>query len=448
VYITQGRQLIRKCVGLELLICFHLVACCISLVFISKIYPEYHILYNAAGLLSAVAIIAAFASISIFFLFAEFSFGYFVGFYFYTMIAGYLWLNYFSEFNYNHRLTGLSAAASAVAFLLPALFVRAPLGQIWALSPEAFDRLLNVILLLAVAIVAAGAAYNFRFVALDNDTYAFRETLKFPRILSYLMGIMHSTLLPFAFACLVERKSFWRAGAVLTLLLLFFPITLTKLTLFSSAWIVVMALLSKFFEAKIAVVLSLFAPLVVGIILFALFKSGAIPNEAAMPYFTLINFRMIAIPSMAMDYYNEFFSKHDLTYFCQIQVLKPFVLCPYQDPLAMVIYKAFGIGGNFNASLFATEGIASVGPTFAPITALASGLVIALGNRLSATLPPRFVLTSGAILPHVLLNVPLTVSLLTHGAAVLFLLWYITPRVIFGPHGEQPDYSKAGLKPG
>jgi hypothetical protein len=438
---AQRRQLIRKNVALELLICFYLVACCISLVCISKIYPEYHILYNPAGLLSVVAIIVAFASISIFFVFAEFSFGYFVGFYFYTMIAGYLWLNYFSEFNYDHRLTGLSAAASAVAFLLPALFIRAPLKQIWVPSPEAFDRILNVILVLAVAMVAAGAAYNFKFVTLDDDMYAFRETLKYPRILSYLTGIMQSAVLPFAFACLVERKSFWRAGAVLILLLLFFPITLTKLAVFSSAWIVFMALLSEVFEAKIAVVLSLFAPLVVGIILFALFKSGAIPNEAAIPYFTLINLRMIAVPSMAMDYYNEFFSKHDVTHFCQIQLLKPFVFCPYQEPIAIVIYKAFGIGGNFNASLFATEGIASVGATFAPITALGSGLVIALGNRLSSTLPPRFILTSGAILPLVLLNVPLTVTLLTHGATILFLLWYITPRAIFEPQAEQPDCS-------
>jgi tellurite resistance protein TehA-like permease len=92
--------------------------------------------------------------------------------------------------------------------------------------------------------------------------------------------------------------------------------------------------------------------------------------------------------------------------------------------------KAYDLG-NFNASLFATEGIASVGLLLAPISVMGCGLVITLGNRLSAGLPSRFVLMSGALLPQILLNVPLTVALLTHGLAILFLLWYVMPRTIF-----------------
>jgi hypothetical protein len=48
-----------------------------------------------------------------------------------------------------------------------------------------------------------------------------------------------------------------------------------------------------------------------------------------------------------------------------------------------------------------------------PITALASGLVIAMGNRLSAGLQPQFILISGAAPAQALLNVPLTAMLLT-----------------------------------
>ncbi len=428
---TDGHQSILKRVELGLLVCFHIAAFCISLVCVSRILPEYHIFYNPSGLPMAIAVILAFALVSIVFVHAEFSIGYFVGFYFYAMVAGYLWLNCFSEFNYNHRLTGLSAAASAVAFLLPALFIRSPLRPIWVLSSGALDRLLSGILLLAIATVVAGAAYNFRFVTLETDIYAFRDMLQIPAILRYLIGITLSALLPFAFACFVERKNSVRAGAVLILLLLFYPITLSKLAFFSPAWILAITLLSKLFEARIVAILSLFAPLVVGVILFVLLQSGAIPDKAATPYFLLVNFRMITIPSMAMDYYNDFFSRNDLTLFCQIQLLKPFVSCPYHEPLSIVIYKAFGIGGNFNASLFATEGIASVGAVWAPVSIFACGLVIALGNRMSSGLPPRFVLVSGAMLPNILLNVPLTITLLTHGAAVLFLLWYLTPRTMF-----------------
>ncbi len=117
-------------------------------------------------------------------------------------------------------------------------------------------------------------------------------------------------------------------------------------------------------------------------------------------------------------------------HFCQINVLKRFVDCPYNEQLSVVMSKAYDQGA-FNASLFATEGIASVGPMLAPLSALGCGLVIALANRLSSGLSPKFVLLSGGMLPQVFLNVPLSTTLLTNGAAFLFLLWYVTPRTMF-----------------
>jgi hypothetical protein len=110
--------------------------------------------------------------------------------------------------------------------------------------------------------------------------------------------------------------------------------------------------------------------------------------------------------------------------------------CHYPDQLSVVMQRAYGLG-YFNASLFATEGIASVGPLFAPVSVFVCGLAIGLANRLSAGLPPRFILTSGALIPQVMLNVPFSVTLATHGAALLFLLWYLTPRTIFEPNSEQ-----------
>ena len=123
----------------------------------------------------------------------------------------------------------------------------------------------------------------------------------------------------------------------------------------------------------------------------------------------------MAVPSVAMDVYNHYFSTTISHIFAKYRFLKPIMACPYQDQLSVVMEKAYGLG-NFNASLFATEGIASVAAAVAPLAALVCGLVIALGNRLSAGLPPAFVLTSSAVLPQILLNVPLTTVLLTHGA--------------------------------
>jgi hypothetical protein len=225
----------------------------------------------------------------------------------------------------------------------------------------------------------------------------------------------------------MARGNRWRAAAALLLILLFYPITLTKLALFAPFWLLFLALLSRLFEARTSVVLSLFLPLLVGVILGTLVKSGALRYEQIEQFFGAINLRMIAFPSVALDVYNDFFSTHDYTHFCQISFLKPLMACPYNEGLSIVMAKAYGLG-NLNASLFATEGIASVGPALAPLTA---GLVLSLANRLSSGLPAKFVLLSGGILPQVFLNVPLTTTLLTNGAALLFLLWYVTPRAMF-----------------
>jgi hypothetical protein len=42
------------------------------------------------------------------------------------------------------------------------------------------------------------------------------------------------------------------------------------------------------------------------------------------------------------------------------------------------------------------------------------------------------------VLPHIFLNVPFSTTLLSNGAAVLFLLWYITPRDMFGGPSARP----------
>jgi hypothetical protein len=411
------------------LICIHVIFCCVSLTFVATHkLPQmadpatFHIFYQPSRVYVAVIAVATFALFIPLFVFARFSFGYFVGFYFYTMVLGYLWLACFSDLDYGRPLAQVSAAASAIAFLLPALFIVSPVAQTYVLSVTAFERLLAFIFLLGVVTVLISSTYSFQFVSID-DIYKFRGKVESPAILRYLVGIS-SALLPFAFAGFVARRAFWRASAVLVLLVFFYAITFSKLALFTPCWLVAILVLSKLADAKSVVILSLLAPIFAGVLLFSLFP------EHAASYFSIVNFRMVAIPSVAMDIYNDYFAKHDLTYFCQISALTRFMDCPYQDQLSVVMHEAYRLG-YFNASLFATEGIASVGTLYAPVAAFACGLVIALGNRFSAGLPPRFILLSSAIIPHVLLDVPLTTAMLTHGVGLLFLLWYTTPRTIF-----------------
>jgi hypothetical protein len=416
------------------LMCLHTLICCVSLVYVADATFQistdpvpFHIFYDPARLHIAVAVVAAFALLSVAFCFARFSFGYAVGFYFYTMISGYLWLNCFTDLNYDHKSSALSAAVSAVTFLVPALFIISPIRQVYSMSANAFDRLLMVILLLAAAAVVAGALYNFRIVGI-RDIYDFRDGMESPAIVSYLIAIASGALLPFAFAGSIARKAYWQASIALLLLLLIYPVTLSKLALFAPFVLLAVLLLSKVLDAKTTVIMSLLGPVLIGVILLVSFRL-----HSAL-YFSIVNFRLFAVPANAMDIYNDFFSRHDPTYFCQISILKRIMSCPYQEPLWTLMQKAYNLG-NLNASLFATEGLASVGLLLAPIATFGCGLVIALGNRLSAGLPSRFILLSSAVLLPILINVPLSIVLNTHGAALLFLLWYITPRAIFEKDG-------------
>jgi hypothetical protein len=417
----------------------HIAACCVSLSYAAASFPGI-VEFDKANLLIAILRTLPFVAVSAVFIVSRFSFGYFVGFYFYTMILGYLWLIEFSLLPYNHSLAIVSIFTSALAFLAPALFVTSPVKSRLGLSARGFGLLLSAILIFAAISIAAAAFYNFRLAGL-SEIYRYREELAFPAAVRYALGITSNALLPFAFAGFILRGSFLRAGIALVLLLLLYPVTLTKLTLFAPFWLLFLAFLCRFVEARSAVILSLLLPISIGIATLLLSKAGLIPFEWAAQYFDIVNARMVAIPSIALEVYNNFFSTHPLTHFCQINVVKFVIDCPYNEQLS-ILMKVYNQGA-FNASLFATEGIASVGLKLAPFSAFGCGLVIAIANRLSYGLPWRFVLLSGGMLPQVLLNVPLSTNLLSNGAAILFLLWFVTPRTIFDGKNQAVSQSAA-----
>jgi hypothetical protein len=418
---------------LPVLLLVHIAVCCLSFVYAIEIYSYIGLFaFDRTQVLSAVLTVAPLVPVALLFVFSRFSFGYILGFGFFTVILGYLWLTKFSLLGYDRRLGAISALASLLAFLVPALFVTSPLRQRIVLSRAALDLTLTAILILSLAVIAASAAYNFRLVGLDS-IYKFRATLEFPKPLAYAIGVCSTALLPYAFACYFLRDDRWRASATLVLLLLLYPITLTKLALFSPAWLLFLALLARYCEARIAVVLSLLLIVTAGVLLQPLVSAGALAKDSATVYFGPVNFRMIAIPSISLDMYSDFFSRHSVTWFCQISFLKPFVSCPYSEPLQHLMNRNYPLGFA-NASLFASEGVASVGLKWAPLSALACGLIIAAVNRLSSGLPAIFILLSAGILWQALMNIPLMTSMLTSGAVFLFMLWYITPREIFGEH--------------
>lgn len=387
-------------------------------------YAYYHVGFRP-DLNAALVPIGMTAVLALGFIFARFSFGYFAGFYLFVVAAGYSWINTFSTLNYPHEEALLSAAASIILFLIPALTIKTDrLPQI-SILPR---RTPEIILALSIAVLIACASYGAQFVSLD-DIYKYRSTIVRPRWLEYLAGNVCGALIPFAVAWSVLERRWFLVAGLCVVSMMFYPVALTKTALFAAPFLLFIAVMSRYFAARWVVLLSLLLPAMVGELemTLAVLSRGEI-HFGYYP-FSLLNIRLLAIPSISLEHYLEFFSNHPLTHFCQISVLKSVMSCPYTAQLGVVLSDAYQIG-NMNASLLATEGVASVGITLAPIAALVCGLIVACGNVCSARLPDRFILISGSIAAVTLLNVPLSTTLLTNGLGLLMFLWMLTPRAI------------------
>ena len=150
-------------VWLALFLFVYAVTYCVSLGYVATYYEYLQIIaFNAAHLGAAITNVAIFATVSLLFTLSRFSFGYFVGFYLYSVMLGYAWIVRFSVFHYDHLPATVSAFVSILAFLTPALFITSPLPPKLALSDRAFDRLLNGILIVAAIAIATGALLQFQ----------------------------------------------------------------------------------------------------------------------------------------------------------------------------------------------------------------------------------------------------------------------------------------------
>jgi len=355
---------------------------------------------------------------------ARFSFGYIIGFNFYCLIASFLWLSYFTEGYYDRTEARLSAAASLLLVLVPLLFQAKPLRSRFTFSPQTMNRLLLGLLAVALVVLAWNSFYGFALVSTE-EADRLRGTLSRPIVLGYLDGWLVGALLPFAFAWFATARRYVPAALSVMLIAAFYPVLLNKTVAFAGVWLPFLFILFSLLEARRATVLALLLPMLAGLIVVLLTYVG-LPNKIYALVFGGVNYRMLTFPAWALERYFHFFAHHDLTHFCQIGIVRSFTGCPYQFQLGAEMEQHYHMG-NLNGSLFATEGVASVGPVFAPLSALVCGLILSIGNSVSAHLPTRFVATSAGVAIQVLVNVPLSASLLSNGLLLLFLLWSVTP---------------------
>jgi hypothetical protein len=358
---------------------------------------------------------------------ASFTFGYFLGINFYCIAVGFIWLNYQSTLNYDHLRAGLSAAASLLLLLLPLLFQVKPLRSPFRVSAQMMDRLLLALLAFAAAVLAWNAYYGFAFVDV-TEADQLRNIVR-PAILKYINGSLVNSVLPFAFAWFATRRRYGWAALSVFLISAFYPVLLNKTVAFAGIWLIFLFTMFRLFESKRASLLVLLVPMSIGLMAYQVMYQHTLLGMYSAYFFGIFNYRMTAIPAIVLERYFEFFANHQFTHFCQVGLVRALVGCPYEFQLGAELEKVYHLG-NLNGSLLATEGVASVGPLWAPISALICGLVLSLGNSVSAGLPRPLIAASSGLVVLALLNVPLSVSLLSNGLFALLALWFVTPTDI------------------
>ncbi|QOZ25761.1 hypothetical protein [Bradyrhizobium sp. CCBAU 51753] len=369
----------------------------------------------------------------------RFSFGYMVAFALLSAVFGFVWLSHFSAFDYPHAIARWAMIAALAAVIIPLLFQDIP---IWRpeLSEAVLRRIVMLLLGMAFAVLIADLSYG---ASLGDPYGAARNIVTRPALLNYLTGIIIGAVLPYLFAHFATRRQSMAAVGVLLFAICFYPVVNNKTILLLPIWLPFLFWLFGRFDPRLATVLAFLVPIMIGLAAFFV-----LPDKSYV-VFSAINLRFIAIPSLALDHYADFFARRELTHFCQVSVLRHLHGCGYGElgPTLAAVYR----DGNFNASFLATEGIASVGLAFAPVAAFVCGLVLSVGSIASRHLSPRFVAVSSGIAVQAILNVPLTTSMLSNGVAVLFLLWWLTPewRPEFS-HSPEPiarPISAVGLAP-
>ncbi|WP_407151067.1 hypothetical protein [Bradyrhizobium sp. ORS 86] len=350
---------------------------------------------------------------------ARFSFGYIVAFFLLSAVLGYVWLSFYSGFDYPHALARWSMFGALVGAATPLLFVNFEISRP-AVTEDASRRIALALAAIAVLVLAADASYGLTF---GSPLGADRNSVTRPLVLNYLTGIVISGILPYLFAWFASGRQPIAAFLVLVLTAAYYPIAVNKTVLLLPLWLPIVFLLYARLNPRLATILSLLIPMVIGLTQYELVRLYS-PND---PYylFGVFNLRMISVPALAIDHYANFFHDHALTNFCQISLVRALMGCRYGElgPVMAQVYRA----GNFNASFLATEGIASVGLQWTPVAALICGTILSIGSLASRHLSPPFIAASSAAAAEVLVNVPLSTAMVSNGLALLFLLWWLTP---------------------
>ncbi|WLA52188.1 hypothetical protein QIH80_20075 [Bradyrhizobium elkanii] len=290
----------------------------VSMIACGHAFPAMHVWRSGitAQAVLGTAIMVAFVPA---FVAARFSFGYLVGFSLLSAVFGFVWLSFFSAFDYPHAIARWAMIAALAAAMIPLMLQNIP---VWRpdLSEAAVKRIAVLLLASCFGVLVADISYG---VNLGNPYGAARTAVVRPALMNYLTGIMIGAVLPYLFAHFASRRRWIPAAGVLLLALCFYPVVNNKTVLLLPIWLPFLFWLYGRFDPRLATVLAFLIPMLIGLLAFVILVA-----DKNYIVFSAINLRFVAIPSLALDQYADFFAHRELTRFCQITVVRYMTACP------------------------------------------------------------------------------------------------------------------------
>ncbi|MGY4419188.1 multisubunit Na+/H+ antiporter MnhE subunit [Bradyrhizobium sp. JR6.1] len=199
------------------------------------------------------------------FIAGRFSFGYLVSFALLSAVFGFVWLSFFSAFDYPHAIARWAMIAALAAAMIPLMFQNMP---VWrpGLSETAIKRIALLLLASSLAVLVADISYGAN---LGNPYGAARNAVTRPALLNYLTGIMIGAVLPYLFAHFASRRQWVQAACVLLFALCFYPVVNNKTVLLLPIWLPFLFWLFGRFTPRPATVLAFLIPMIIGLTAFA-----------------------------------------------------------------------------------------------------------------------------------------------------------------------------------
>lgn len=199
---------------------------------------------------------------------------------------------------------------------------------------------------------------------------------------------------------------------------------------------------------------TLFAPLIIGAIYWALKKRRAsflcafaygIALLLALPlamaaveslqlsttlYVSIVNFRTFSVPQTLYVQYLDFFHSHPLTLGSHISVISWFVGYPFDSPVYLLVGDYFYPGSNMtaNSGMWGQDGIAGFGLVGIFLVSILLTGVMRLLDFAAAGHDTRLVSTALAMLALFISNISLFTTLISGGLAIAIFLLYATRR--------------------